>query len=117
VVPVLNLAEKAKVNVTFGAVLNRRLRRSSNAVEGEQKCTYCCKFFAGYHMPKDGAYNSRCIPIEMTAGSPPKDEIKPKDEEGMSEIRVKLLIWRMQNHFEPLTIVDRTDLKLSKATF
>lgn len=72
--------------------------------------TFCSKIFNGYKLPKDSAFQSRCIEIPMSTGEPECDEVLPEHLPDFDEIKFKALIWRMQTYFDPLP---QMEIKLS----
>jgi len=62
---------------------------------------FCMKWFAGYIPPRDFAFNSRCIKIQMAEGFPEIDEFCIEDDIKFAKIVMKATIWRMQTYFTP----------------
>lgn len=64
--------------------------------------TYCFKALAGERTSYDLPFMDRCILIHMVQGFPQREEIADEDLRRFSEIRNRLLVWRLKNRSNPL---------------
>jgi len=67
--------------------------------------TFCSKIFAGRYVISDEPFKQRVIPISMVYGEPKKDEINIEDET-FTDLRLRLLLYRMIHYFDPLPQVN-----------
>jgi len=84
-----------------GSVVPRILDASSSERKQKFYKVYCSKAFAGYYLPNDEAFKTRCIPIYMVWGQPSKDKFEDEDRDRFRSLRFKLFIYRMIHYFDP----------------
>ena len=102
-------SEKRKIyrsGYTKGAKCPRILEGGSLKRTQKFYCTFCLKICAGPRLPKNVPLRQRFVAIPMVTGEPQKDEVEQADIDQTSNIRVRLLIWRMKTFFDPLPVSD-----------
>lgn len=89
-----------------GSVVPRILDASSTARTQVFYKVYTSKAFAGYYLPYDEAFKTRCIPTHMVWGEPEKDKFDEDDRKRLRKLRFRLLAYRMVHYFDPLPKVE-----------